>query len=98
MLCQSLLLAGYCLTAVSAFPFPSPFQKRALYISDNDGTENHLLAASISNANGQLSDPVIYKTGGKGLYGTMSQDAVVVEDEVRHAALCNARSCLIMIV
>ncbi|KAK4496180.1 hypothetical protein PRZ48_012160 [Zasmidium cellare] len=80
MLSKSLLLAGYGLSSL-AFPFPFPHAKRALYISDNDGTDNHVIAASLSTETGLLSDSVMYSTGGKGLYGTMSQDAVVVEDE-----------------
>ena len=80
MLRQSLALASCCLAAVSAFPFP--FSKRALYITDNDPTGNHVNAAKISSETGLLSDSVIVPTGGKGLYGTMSQDSVVVAEDV----------------
>lgn len=69
-------------------------QNRAAYILDNDPAGASVISMKIGVDDGLLSSPVRTRTGGNGLYGKnakgdagpdslFSQDAVVVEQDVR---------------
>lgn len=69
-------------------------RKRAAYILDNDPAGASIISMTIGIDDGLLSSPVRTFTGGNGLYGKnangdagpdslFSQDAVVVEQDVR---------------
>ena len=97
-----LLLAGLSVCSALLLQARADFRKRAAYILSNNLEGNKILALSISNVDGTVSEPVLTLTGGNGLLGLtvdgsvgpdglFSQGAVAVSQDVsitRFGTIC----------
>ena len=97
-----LLLAGLSVCSALLLQPRADSGKRAAYILSNNLEGNKILALSISNVDGTVSEPVLTPTGGNGLLGLtvdgsagpdglFSQGAVAVSQDVsitRFGTIC----------
>lgn len=80
-----LLALTFASPSLCAWPGSENFQPRALYTLGNDPSGSFVVAAQISNIDGQLSNATKISTGGKGLdhLFAVSQDSIVASGNVR---------------